>query len=161
MPEKLEFIDVLDKFCRAIESEDSAGLAALFTEDGVYHDGLYGAVKGPDAIKKMLDNLWYKDGERYRWDMVDPVCDGGMGYARYDCSFTSKMKHSLGKRLAVKGVAMFKLAPDGRVIRYTEMANGAAMLHQLNVRGPLLEKVVKEWSASQNKSPAMQRHLAD
>ena len=161
MSEKLEFTDMLDRFCRAVESEDSAALGALFTEDGIYHDGLYGAVKGPDAIKEMLDDLWYKDGEDYRWDMLDPVCDGETGYARYDCSFKSKMKHSLGKRLAVKGVATFKLAPDGRVIRYTEIANGAAMLHQLNVRGELLEKVVKDWSDSQNKSPAMQRHLAD
>jgi len=157
----MEFREMLDKFCHAVAVEDAAGLAALFTDDGVYHDLIYGEINGPAAIEKMLVENWYSDGVDYRWDMLDPVCDGETGYARYDCSFKSKMKHSLGKRLAVKGVATFKLAPDGRVIRYTEIANGAAMLHQLNVRGELLEKVVKDWSDSQNKSPAMQRHLAD
>ena len=156
----MEFREMLDKFCHAVAVEDAAGLAALFTDDGVYHDLIYGEINGPAAIEKMLVENWYSDGVDYRWDMLDPVCDGETGYARYDASFKSKLKHSAGKRVAAKGVATFKLAPDGRIKSYSEVANGAAMLHQLNVRGPLLEKMIKRWDDEQSECPNIQKHLA-
>ena len=38
---------MLRTFCDAVEQHDGAAFAALFTEDGVYHDVFYGAFAGP------------------------------------------------------------------------------------------------------------------
>lgn len=37
---------LLDDFCRAVEQRNGKAFAALFAEDGVYHDVFYGAFTG-------------------------------------------------------------------------------------------------------------------
>ena len=46
----VDFRSVLERFCAVVESNDGPGLAALFAEDGVYNDYLYGPFQGRDAV---------------------------------------------------------------------------------------------------------------
>jgi hypothetical protein len=39
----LTFRDLLTAFATAVETNDGEGLASLFTEDGTYEDGFFGA----------------------------------------------------------------------------------------------------------------------
>ena len=45
-PELMDATAMLDEFCRAVERRDGSAVAALFTEDGVYHDEFYGRFRG-------------------------------------------------------------------------------------------------------------------
>ena len=38
-------VEIVERFARAAESANGSALARCFTEDGVYHDGFYGAFK--------------------------------------------------------------------------------------------------------------------
>ena len=50
----MAFGDLLTAFAAAVAENDCEGLAALFTEDGTYEDGFFGAHIGRPAIAKML-----------------------------------------------------------------------------------------------------------
>src|SRR6185437_405160 len=66
------FPDMLARFAAAVEANEGSGLAALFTDDGVYEDGFFGAFTGPAAIAKMLAHF-PETAEDFRWEFFDPV----------------------------------------------------------------------------------------
>ena len=67
---------MLCAFCEAVEQRNGAAFAALFTEDGVYHDVFYGAFAGRAKIAGMIDDWFYRTATDFRWDMHAPVSDG-------------------------------------------------------------------------------------
>jgi len=73
----------MQSFTWAVEQRDGPAFASLFTPDALYHDAIYGAVHGREAIEKMMVDDWYRDGDRWLWDMHEPVCDAERGYAHY------------------------------------------------------------------------------
>ena len=73
---------LLDGFCRAVERRQGAAVAALFTPDGVYHDVFYGSFAGRAQVAELIDDWFYRDATDFRWDMVEPVSDGRLLYAR-------------------------------------------------------------------------------
>ncbi len=153
------FAERVERFARAVEARDGAVFGSLFTPDAVYHDAIYGAVRGRDAIARMLVDDWYRDGDRWLWDMHDPVADDRRGYVRYTASFRSINRFSEGKRIVAVGVAMFGFA-DGLFNSYHEIANGTPALWDLNVRGEHLERVVRRIADAQRGSAALARHYA-
>ena len=76
------FENLLDRFVAAVGRHDSPGLAALFTEDGIYDDYFFGAHQGRSEIAAMLDRF-HVGGKQFVWEFLEPVCDGRLGYARY------------------------------------------------------------------------------
>lgn len=157
----MRFDELLRAFTAAVEAGDGAGLARLFTEDGIYDDVFYGAFAGREAIAGMIADRFRRDGEAFRWRMIDPVSDGETGYAQWAFSYRSKMPHSAGRRVTMQGVGCFKLAPDGRIRRYSDIANAAVTLRQLGVPGEVMDKVLARWAADQNRKPEFAAHLAD
>jgi ketosteroid isomerase-like protein len=116
------FTALLDAFAAAAVAGDGQRFAALFTEDGRYHDVFYGTFQGRAAIADMLENRFHRDAENFRWDFHDPVRDGGVGYARYVFSYDSKLVGSEGRHVLFEGVSIFRLS--GEAIRnYREVAN--------------------------------------
>ena len=113
---------LIKAFTAAVEAGDGARFAALFTEDGVYHDVFYGEFRGREAIADMLENRFHRDAKDFRWDMHDPVRSGDIAYARYVFSYTSKLPGAEGKRGMFEGVSILRL--EGDLIRdYREVAN--------------------------------------
>ena len=53
---------MLRSFCDAVERRDGKAFAALFTEDGVYHDVFYGAFDGREKIAALIDD-WFRATE--------------------------------------------------------------------------------------------------
>jgi ketosteroid isomerase-like protein len=113
---------LLHAFTQAVEAEDGARLAALFTPDGVYHDVFYGSFAGRERIAAMITDRFARDATEFRWDMHDPVCDGRTLYARYVFSYRSKLPESEGRRALFEGVAIMTLR-DGLIAAYREVAN--------------------------------------
>ena len=110
---------LLKEFCSAVERRDGKAFAALFTEDGVYHDVFYGAFKGREKIAEMVDDWFHRTARDFRWDMHRPVSNGEMLYAYYTFSYVSKLPEADGKRVGFEGVSMMKLQrrQDRRVSR--------------------------------------------
>lgn len=145
------------RFARAVEQRDGPAFAALFTPDALYHDAIYGALHGREAIEKMMVGDWYRDGDRWLWDMHEPVCDAAQGYVRYVASFTSINRFSKGQRVVARGVAMFGF--DGELFSsYHEVANGTPALWALQVRGEHLERVVQSIADEQRASAVLAAH---
>ena len=105
---------MLRAFCDAVEQRNGKAFAALFTEDGVYHDVFYGAFAGRAKIAEMIDDWFYRTATDFRWDMHAPVSDGETLYARYTFSYRSTLPEAKGARAMFEGVAIMKLR-DGKI----------------------------------------------
>ena len=125
------FDRILRRFTGAVESGDGQKLAELFTEDGVYNDCFYGAFHGRDAIARMLEMHFWGHAEEFRWQMLEPIANSGMGYARYRFSYVSKLEGAEGERVVFEGMSQFTL--DAGLIRvYREEFNTGIAISQLN-----------------------------
>jgi limonene-1,2-epoxide hydrolase len=120
--------DLVKAFTKAAEDRNGAAMAALFTENGVYHDVFYGAFEGRSRIAELIDDWFYRDARDHRWDMLDPVSDGRNLYARYVFSYVSTLPEAQGRRVMFEGVGLFRLE-GGLIAAYREVANtGPALL---------------------------------
>ncbi|WP_137389422.1 nuclear transport factor 2 family protein [Rhodoligotrophos defluvii] len=113
---------MLAAFTSAVERRDGTAFAQLFTEDGVYHDAFYGAFEGRERIAELIDDWFHRTARDFRWDMIDPVTDGRMLYARYLFSYVSILPEAQGRRVMFEGVAIMRLR-DGLIAEYHEVAN--------------------------------------
>ena len=149
---------MLRAFCEAVERHDGRAFAALFTEDGVYHDVFYGAFKGRAKIAEMIDDWFYRTATDFRWDMHAPVTDGTTLYARYTFSYRSMLPEAKGARAMFEGVAIMTLR-DGLIAEYHEVANTATGFVDMNFAPERIVKIVGRQGAALKARPEMQRHL--
>jgi ketosteroid isomerase-like protein len=151
---------MLRTFCDAVEQHNGAAFAALFTEDGVYHDVFYGAFEGRTRIAAMIDDWFYRTAEDFRWDMHDPVSDGKTLYARYTFSYRSKLPEAKDARVMFEGVAIMTLR-DGLIACYHEVANTAPGFVDMNFAPERIAKIMAKQGAALKARPEMKRHLAE
>ena len=149
---------MLRAFCDAVEQHDGAAFAALFTEDGVYHDVFYGAFAGRAKIAEMIDDWFYRTATDFRWDMHEPVSDGETLYARYTFSYRSTLPEAKGARAMFEGVAIMKLR-GGKIAEYDEVANTATGFVDMNFAPERIAKIVAKQGAALKARPEMKRHL--
>ena len=150
---------MLRAFCDAAEQRNGAALAALFTEDGVYHDAFYGAFAGRTKIAELIDDWFYRTATDFRWDMHAPVSDGQTLYARYTFSYRSILPEAKGARAMFEGVAIMTLRGD-MIASYHEVANTATGLIDMNFAPERIAKIVARQGAALKARPEMRRHLA-
>ena len=151
---------MLRSFCEAVERRDGNAFAALFTEDGVYHDVFYGAFEGREKIAAMIDDWFYRTANDFRWDMHAPVSDGSTLYARYTFSYRSTLPEANGARVMFEGVSIVKLR-DGLIAEYHEVANTAPAFVDMNFAPDRIAKIVAKQGAALKARPEMARHLKD
>ena len=136
----MDFAKVLNAFTAAVETRDGAALAALFTEEGVYHDGFYGAFRGRAAIAEMLEEYFWCAAEQFKWDMLDPAMAGQVGYARYLFSYTSTLPESKGQRVIFDGMACFHFK-NGLITKYFEIFEAAVAQAQIGFEAERIAKL--------------------
>jgi ketosteroid isomerase-like protein len=151
---------MLRTFCDAVERRDGRGFAALFSEDGVYHDVFYGPFEGRARIAAMIDDHFYRTAADFRWDMHDPVSDGKTLYARYTFSYRSILPEAKGARVMFEGVAIMTLR-DRLIAEYREVANTATAFVDMNFAPERIAKIVARQGAELKARPEMARHLKD
>lgn len=152
------FQNLLDRFVAAVGRHDSAGLAALFTEDGVYDDYFFGAHTGRAEIAAMLDRF-HVGGERFVWEFLEPACAGPIGYARYCFSYLSREPESAGQPVVFEGMSRF-VVHDGLIARYSEVFDRAVAFTQLGYAPERIVKLMGRYSRGFRDDPAVQDHLA-
>lgn len=154
-----EFNRLLARFTLAAESGDGARFAALFTEDGVYHDYIYGAHAGRAEIAHMMQDLFHRDaGDDYRWEMFDGVCDGDLGYAWSLSSFTSTVPEFAGRKVVIDGMSRFRLR-GGLIAEYWESVNGGVAMAQLGVAPARMERILLRWAGWLHERPETRAYL--
>ena len=154
----IDFRALLQRFAAAVVANDGAGLAALFTEDGVYEDGFFGAHRGPDDIARMLARF-HETGRDYRWDFFDPLTDGRIGYAHWRFSYASKMPGAEGKPVVFEGMSLFEFRGD-RIARYSEAFDRGVAFVQQDFPAERLRKILAKAAQAQNATPQCREHLA-
>ena len=142
----MDFGVLIRKMTQAACEGDGAGVAACFTEDGVYHDVFYGAFEGRSKIAEMIHNYFYRDACNFRWDLHQPVSDGTTGYCRYVFSYESLLGDAKGSRTMFEGVAIATLE-DGLIMSYTEVANASPGLRRMGFAPERLAKFVDKQGA--------------
>ena len=151
--------DLLKEFTSAVERRDGKSFAALFTEDGVYHDVFYGAFKGREKVAEMIDDWFHRTARDFRWEMFRPVSDGTMLYAYYTFSYVSVLPEANGARAMFEGVAIMTLK-DGKIAAYHEVANTAPAFVDLKFAAERIAKIVGKQGAELKARGEMKRHLA-
>jgi ketosteroid isomerase-like protein len=140
-----EFAALVSRLGEAATAGDGGAFAACFTEDGVYHDYIYGPHAGRPAIADMLETLFHRDAADYDWRFLDPVTDGRIGYARSLSRFVSTIPDFKGRRVVIDGLSRFVLK-GGLIAEYHESVNGGIAMAQLGVAAPRMEKVFNRWA---------------
>jgi ketosteroid isomerase-like protein len=153
-----DFAALVDRFAACATRGDGEGLAACFTQDGVYHDYIYGPHRGRPAIAHMLTGLFHRDATDYDWRMFDPVTDGATGYAWSLSAFTSTIEEFKGRRVIVDGMSRFTLK-DGLIESYRESVNGGIPMAQLGVAAGRMERVMQKWSDRLKSEPQVKAYL--
>ena len=156
----MEAMAMLRAFCDDVEQRDGQSFAALFTEDGIYHDVFYGAFEGRAKIAEMVDDWFYRTAEDFRWDMHAPVSDGATLYARYTFSYRSKLPEANGGRAMFEGVAIMMLR-YGKIASYHEVANTAPAFVDLHFAPERIVRIVAKQGEALKARPEMARHLTN
>ncbi len=140
-----EFAALVARLGAAATAGDGRAFAACFTEDGVYHDYIYGPHQGRTAIADMLENLFHRDATDYDWRFFDPVCEGKIGYARSLSRFISTVPEFKGREVVIDGISRFVLK-GGLIAEYHESVNGGVAMVQLGVQPERMAKVMRRWA---------------
>lgn len=154
-----QFATIVAHFADCATRGDGDGLAACFTEDGVYHDYIYGPHQGRASISHMLTGLFHRDATDYDWKMFDPVTDGITGYAWSLSAFTSTVEEFKGRRVVIDGMSRFTLK-DGLIANYRESVNGGIPMVQLGVAAGRMERVLQKWSDRLKSEPDVKTYIA-
>lgn len=149
--------ELLKSFCSAVERRDGKTFAALFTEEGVYHDVFYGAFKGREKIAEMIDDWFHRTARDFRWEMFRPVTDGTMLYAYYTFSYISTLPEAKGKRVGFDGVSIMRLE-DGKIAEYREVANSSIGLLEIGFAPERVARILGREAAHIKARPEWQRH---
>ena len=140
-----EFGKLLTRMTGAICVGDIDGATACFAADGVYHDGFYGEFRGHAEIARMLREFFYGDARDFEWRVLDPVCDGRIGYARYEFSYQPTMAGAPAHRVGFPGISRCEL--EGGLIRhYGEIFERAPVLAKLGFADARILKSVRRWA---------------
>src|SRR5476651_243422 len=147
----------LRTFCGAVERRDGKSFAALFAEDGVYHDVLYGPFRGRQKIAEMIDDWFHRTAKDFRWEMFRPVSDGRTLYAYYTFSYVSTLPEAKGRRVGFDGVSIMGLR-DGKISEYREVANSAIGLLDIGFAPERVAKILGKEAAHIKARPEWARH---
>ena len=153
----MDLAALLTQFSAAVEANDGPGLARLFTEDGVYDDYFFGPSKpGAAAIADMLAHF-YEGGKNFKWEFVDPVVSGSLGYASYRFSYDSTLPDARGARVMFDGISRFELE-SGKIKRYSEVFDRGMALAQLDFAPERLKKVALKYAGALKARPEAVKH---
>ncbi len=152
-----DFPALLDRFAAAIVANDGPGLAAVFTEDGTYDDGFFGAHTGRPAIAQMLQRF-HDTGRDYRWTWSEPLSDGQTAYARWRFSYASRLPGAEGKPVLFEGISRFQFRGD-EIAHYAEAFDRGVALVQTAMPADRIARVLEKAAAAQNATAEAREHL--
>ena len=101
----------------------------LFTEDGVYQDGFFGALVGGRPSLPCFGSSTTPEAA-ISGRFVDPVSDGAIAYARFRFSYASRLPEGMGRPVLFEGISCFRFRGE-LIVRYSEVFDPGVALVQL------------------------------
>ena len=152
-----DFTSLLAEFAAAVAANDGERLAGLFTQDGVYDDGFFGAHAGRAAIAAMLQRF-HDTGSDYLWEFLEPVRVGDIGYARFRFSYRSRLPECAGRPVMFEGIGRFRFAGT-LIAHYGEAFDRGVALVQLGFPAERIRRILEKAAAAETRHPEARRHL--
>lgn len=134
---------VLAGFTKAVCAGDGKALAALFAEDGVYHDGFYGEFRGRAAIARMLEDHFHRDARDFFWTFELPIAGRDQAYARFHFGYVTKIPGFEGRKVEFDGISHFRFR-DGLIEHYSEVWDLGLAMTQIGFPGERILKALKK-----------------
>ena len=142
------------RFTRAACTGPGAKLAECFTDEGVYHDGFYGAFRGRDAIAAMIDDHFHAHSENLEWVYKD-VCEGeGLAYGSYRFHYDSLLPGAKGTRVTMEGMGRFRFR-KGLIADYSEIFDVGIGMTQLGFPAERIARSLQKRAAAVVNSPIL------
>jgi limonene-1,2-epoxide hydrolase len=141
----MEFEGILNTFTTAVENADYDSFGKLFTDDGVYHDGFYGAFEGREAVVGMLKEHFHGSAKNFKWVMEDAVYSEPIGYARYIFSYDFFLEGGDTQHVVFEGMSQFTIC-GGHIECYREVFDKGIPLTQLNFPPERIGKSLRRWT---------------
>lgn len=154
----MKFRELMQELTEAVIAYDGQRLAKLFTEDGYYEDSLRGRFQGRAEIRRLGDEIFKEALGEMKWDMVDAVDDGRIGYARWVFSFTSRRPGSEGKRVVLRGMSIAEL-DKGLIKTFQDVYDAGTGLAQVDAPAEAYRDLYAEKAAEIVADPALAAHL--
>lgn len=149
-----DLADFIDRFTQAACAGPGRRLAEFFTDDGVYHDGFYGAFAGRAAIAAMIDDHFHAHSENLDWTYKD-VCEGnGLAYGTYRFHYDSLLPNVHGTRITMEGMGRFRFR-GGLIADYTEVFDVGIGLAQLGFPAERIARSLQKRAAKVVNGPIL------
>ncbi len=152
------FLALMQKFVDGVVACDGTKVAECFTPNGVYRDIFYGDSQGHKAIANLIENSFHRDAGNFKWELHEPVCQNGIGYVRFICSYESKFPEVAGKRAVFEGVSVLKLE-NGLLSEYHEVVNHATGLAKMGFEAERIRQILLHESDKLAERPEVAGHL--
>ena len=144
----------IGQFTNAACGGPGSRLAKLFTENGVYHDGFYGAFKGRDAIAAMINEHFHAHSENLDW-RYKHLCQGdGIAYGTYRFHYDSLIPSAKGKRITMEGMSRFRFS-DRLILEYSEVFDVGIGFVQLGFPPERIARSLQKRAAAVAKGPVL------
>jgi ketosteroid isomerase-like protein len=154
----MQFRELMQELTEAVIAYDGQRLAKLFTDDGYYQDPLSGRFQGRAEVRRLADEVFKGTLGEMKWDMVDAVDDGRVGYARWVFSFTSRRPGFEGKRVVLRGMSAVEL-DNGLIKAFQDVYDVGTGFAQLGVPPEAYRDLYAKKAAEIVADPALAAHL--
>ena len=125
-------MELIETFCSRFAAKDSEAFAALFTDEAVYRDSLYGTITGKEAIRAFHIRC-HREARAFRFKPLKILFNReGLAAFEWAFSFHSLMPQCLGKEITLEGASFLNLQGE-RISSYREYADSIALLLQGDV----------------------------
>lgn len=146
--------DFIDRFARAACEGPGSRLARLFAEDGVYHDGFYGAFRGRDEIARMIDERFHAHASDLDWRFKDVCAAGDLAYGTYRFRYVSKLPGAEGRTVVFEGMGRFRFR-DGGLAEYHEAFDSGVGMAQLGFPAGRIVRALERRAREVGEAPVL------
>jgi ketosteroid isomerase-like protein len=124
-------MDIIDNFCKCFVENNSDKFSALFTENAIYMDCLYGKFSGKSEIMRFYLRC-HKEASDYDFVPKNKMLHDNGAAFEWDFSFVSEMPFSKGKEIKISGCSFISME-NSKISFYRDYCDSILFLLQGNV----------------------------
>ena len=117
---------IVRRFCEAVPRRDCAELAGFFSDDAVYHNIPVDPVRGPAAIRKLLESF-LGPASHAEFEIRALAAHGNLVLTERIDRFVVN-----GKPIALPVMGAFEVRPDGKISAWRDYFDLAQFTKQLS-----------------------------
>ena len=117
---------IVRRFCEAVPRRDCAELAGFFSDDAVYHNIPVDPVRGPAAIRKVLESF-LGPASHAEFEIRGLAAHGNLVLTERIDRFVVN-----GKPIALPVMGAFEVRPDGKISAWRDYFDLAQFTKQLS-----------------------------